>query len=145
MKWRFEKISLTETSSLEIMSPEQIFSHPPKVLSQEQREDYFDSGYVKVEELIPKNTLVELRRLIDKVLDASREETLSVTIFDLGPGHSPQKPVLRRLKKSDEYDQVFWDFASSLIADVASDIAGPNVVCFITPNSTSNGMTAMMR
>ncbi len=36
------------------MTPEQILSHPPKVLSQEQREDYFDLGYVKVEELIPK-------------------------------------------------------------------------------------------
>ena len=36
--------------------------------------------------------------------------------------------MLRRLKKPDEYDQVFWDFASGLIADVASDIAGPNVV-----------------
>ena len=110
------------------MSPEKILSHPPKVLSQEQREDYFDLGYVKVEELIPKNTLVELRRVIDKVLDASREETQSGTVFDLGPGHSRQKPVLRRIKKPDEYDQVFWDFASGLIADVALDIAGPDVV-----------------
>ncbi|MGB0364125.1 MAG: PKD domain-containing protein, partial [bacterium] len=95
------------------MTPEQILSHPAKVLSQEQREDYFDLGYVKVEELIPKNTLVELRRVIDKVWDASREETQSGTVFDLGPGHSPQKPVLRRLKKPDEYDQVFWDFGDS--------------------------------
>ena len=78
------------------MSSEQILSHPPKVLSQEQREDYFDSGYVKVEELIPKKTLVELRRVIDKVLDASREESQSRKVFDLGPGHSPQKPVLMR-------------------------------------------------
>ena len=43
------------------MTPEQILSHSPKILSQEQREDYFDLGYVKVEELIPKNILVELR------------------------------------------------------------------------------------
>ncbi|MEC8237227.1 MAG: hypothetical protein VX063_06090, partial [SAR324 cluster bacterium] len=78
--------------------PEQILFHPPEVLSQEQRQDYFDLGYVKVEELIPKNTLVELRRVIDKVLDASREETQSRTVFDLGPEHNPQKPVLRRLK-----------------------------------------------
>ena len=51
------------------MTPEQILSHPPKVLSQEQRQDYFDLGYVKVEELIPKNTLVELRRVIIKTLN----------------------------------------------------------------------------
>ena len=42
------------------MTPEQILSHPQKVLSQELREDYFELGYVKVEGLIPKNTLVEL-------------------------------------------------------------------------------------
>ena len=48
MKWRFEKICLLETSTQEIMSPEQILSHPPKVLSQEQRQDYFDLGYVKL-------------------------------------------------------------------------------------------------
>ena len=71
------------------MTPEQILSHPPKILSQEQRQDYFDLGYVKVEGLILKNTLVELRRVIDKVLDASREEIQSGTVFDLGPGHSP--------------------------------------------------------
>ena len=44
------------------MTPEQILSHPPKVLSQELREDYFELGYVKVEGLIPKNTLVELQK-----------------------------------------------------------------------------------
>ena len=77
MKWRFEKIYLPEILFLEIMSPEQILSHPPKVLSQEQREDYFDLGYIKVEGLIPKKTLVELRRVIDRVLDASREESQS--------------------------------------------------------------------
>ena len=76
------------------MIPEQILSHPSKVLSQEQRQDYFDLGYVKVEGLIPKNTLVELRRVIDKVLDSSREESQSVMVFNLGPGHSPQKPLL---------------------------------------------------
>ena len=51
---QFEKICLPETLFLEIMTPEQILSHPPKVLSQEQRQDYFDLGYVKVEGLIPK-------------------------------------------------------------------------------------------
>ena len=53
MKWRFEKIFLPEILFLEIMSPEQILSHPPKVLSQELRQDYFELGYVKVEGLIP--------------------------------------------------------------------------------------------
>ena len=74
------------------MSPEQILSHPPKVLSQEEREDYFDSGYVKVEELIPKNTLVQLRRVIDKVLDASSEESQSGRYLIWAPGIVRKNP-----------------------------------------------------
>ena len=28
------------------MTPEQVLAHPPRVLTQEQRESYFDRGYV---------------------------------------------------------------------------------------------------
>ena len=110
------------------MTPEKILSYSPQVLTQAQREDYFENGYIKVENLIPEETLIELQGVIAKVLDESRKETKSGSIFDLGPGHSSEKPVLRRLKKPDDYDEVFWSFASGLIADVAADLAGPDVV-----------------
>ena len=32
------------------MKPEQILSHPPKVLSQEQRESYFENGYLLLDQ-----------------------------------------------------------------------------------------------
>ena len=110
------------------MTPEKILSYTPQVLTQAQREDYFENGYIKVENLIPEETLIELQGVIAKVLDESRKETKSGAIFDLGPGHSSKKAVLRRLKKTDDYDEVFWNFASGLIADVATDLAGPDVV-----------------
>ena len=110
------------------MTPEKILSYSPQVLTQAQREDYFENGYIKVENLIPEETLIELQGVIAKVLDESRKETKSGSIFDLGPGHSSEIPVLRRLKKPDDYDEVFWSFASGLIADVAADLAGPDVV-----------------
>ena len=110
------------------MTPEKVLSYSPQVLTQAQREDYFENGYIKVENLIPEETLIELQGVIAKVLDESRKETKSGSIFDLGPGHSSEIPVLRRLKKPDDYDEVFWNFASGLIADVAADLAGPDVV-----------------
>ena len=110
------------------MTPEKVLSYSPQVLTQAQREDYFENGYIKVENLIPEETLIELQGVIAKVLDESRKETKSGSIFDLGPGHSSEIPVLRRLKKPDDYDEVFWKFASGLIADVAADLAGPDVV-----------------
>ena len=110
------------------MTPEKVLSYSPQVLTQAQREDYFENGYIKVENLIPEETLIELQGVIAKVLDESRKETKSGSIFDLGPGHSSEIPVLRRLKKPDDYDEVFWNFASGLIADVAADLAGLDVV-----------------
>ena len=34
------------------MTPEQVLSYPARVLSQKQREFYFDNGYVSVDSLI---------------------------------------------------------------------------------------------
>ena len=35
------------------MTPEQVLEIPPRVLAQEQREFYFDNGYLLVESIIP--------------------------------------------------------------------------------------------
>ena len=91
-----------------------------------------------MEGLIPKNTLVELRRVIDKVWMQAGKKNPVRTYLIWAPG-IVQKTV-EEIEKPDEYDQVFWDFASGLIADVASDIAGPDVV-FHHSKLNFNGMT----
>ena len=53
--------------------------------------------------------------------------TESNNVFDIGPGHSYENPVLRRLKSPDENHQEYWNFSKGLMADVASDLVGPNV------------------
>ncbi len=110
------------------MIPEEILSHPPHILTQAQREHYFKYGYVGVENLVPLAILTELVRVTNEFFEASRAETRSGKIFDIGPGHSKEKPVLRRLKRPDDQHETYWRFASGLMADVAADLAGPNVV-----------------
>ena len=110
------------------MTPERILQHEPRVLTQAQREHYFDQGYVCVESLVPAETVAELLRVTGEFVDASRGETESGRVFDLGPGHSANSPVLRRLKRPDEQHDAYWRFGNGLMADVAEDIAGPNVV-----------------
>ncbi|PZP53261.1 MAG: phytanoyl-CoA dioxygenase, partial [Azospira oryzae] len=39
------------------MTPEQVLSYPPRVLTQEQREFYFEHGYLLVERIIPEEWL----------------------------------------------------------------------------------------
>ena len=35
------------------MTPEEVLSHPPRILSQKQREAYFEDGYLLLERIIP--------------------------------------------------------------------------------------------
>ena len=46
----------------------------------------------------------------------------------MAPEHTNEKPVVRRIKRPDEQHTVYWDFASGLMADLAADLAGPDVV-----------------
>jgi ectoine hydroxylase len=49
-------------------------------------------------------------------------------VFDIGPDHSANNPVLRRLKSPDTASEAYWNFSTGLMADVAADLVGPNVV-----------------
>jgi len=110
------------------MTPEDILKAPARVLSQAQREHYFEYGYVAVEDFVPGEVIDELVACVDAFVEKSRQETVSGPVYDIGPGHTSAKPLVRRLKTPDDRDPVFWNFASGLIADVAADLVGPDVV-----------------
>ena len=109
------------------MTPEEVLSHPARALTQAQREHYFDHGYISVQSLVPADTLDELVAVTNDFVDQSRSETQSGSVFDIGPGHGPDSPVLRRLKSPDDRHPAYWNLATGLLADVAADLAGPNV------------------
>jgi hypothetical protein len=110
------------------MTPDEILAQPPRVLTQAQREHYFEKGYVGVDSLVPPDVVRELVDVTAKFVEASRGETKSGRTYDLGPGHSKDRPVLRRLRRPDEQHEAYWRFASGLMADVAADLLGPDVV-----------------
>ena len=68
------------------MTPEEILSHAPRVLSQAQRESYFEHGYVMVEGLISDEWLDRLNRTTEEYLERSRGLSESDFTFDLAPG-----------------------------------------------------------
>ena len=110
------------------MTPDEILSFPARILTQAQREHYFERGYVGVPNLVPADILAELTDVTNDFVEASRNETQAGATFDIGPGHSSENPVLRRLKRPDDQHETYWRFASGLMADVAADLAGPDVV-----------------
>ncbi|MEM1300741.1 MAG: phytanoyl-CoA dioxygenase family protein [Pseudomonadota bacterium] len=110
------------------MTPEEILAHPARILTEAQREKYFADGFVSVEEIVPADVLAGLQQVTEEFVDNSRKETVAGRVFDIGPGHSADTPLLRRLKRPDEQHEAYWNFANGLMADVAADLVGPNVV-----------------
>ena len=109
------------------MTPEQVLSHAPRVLSQAQREAYFRDGYLKLDGLIPAETVARLNAVTAAFVEKSRAWTKSDERFDLAPSHSAARPRLRRLKEPDEAHEEYWAFSTGLVADIAADLVGPDV------------------
>lgn len=110
------------------MQRDDILSIPARILSQKQREKYFEDGFVCVENVVPQALLEELQNVTATFQDESRHVAQSDDTFDIGPGHSAESPVLRRLKSPDIQHESYWQFSKGLMADVAADLVGPNVV-----------------
>ena len=79
------------------MTPEEILAHPPRVLSEAQREYYFEHGYVLVESLIPMDWVERLRAAVAELVERSRAYAESDSVYDLEPDHSADSPRLRRI------------------------------------------------
>ena len=67
------------------MTPEQVLSYPARVLSQKQREFYFDNGYISVDSLIEGEWLDRLHAVTGEFLEKSRTVSSSNDIFDIAP------------------------------------------------------------
>ena len=110
------------------MTPEEILSVPAKVLSQSDREFYFDNGYLLVESVVPMEQVEQMRAVTEEWVERSRQISKSDAIFDLEPGHGPDTPRLRRLSSPVEHDERYWAYArESIIPDIVSDLVGPDV------------------
>jgi hypothetical protein len=110
------------------MTPEQILEHPPRVLSQAQRESYFRDGYLLLDRIIPMEWVERLRRTTAEMIDRSRSVTKSDAVWDLESGHSAMRPRPRRLSAPCDHHPVYWEYVSqSLLADIAADLLGPDV------------------
>ena len=110
------------------MTPESILKVPAKVLSQSQREFYFENGYLLVESFIEQEWLDRLRAAIDAQVERSRAVTASDAVFDLEPSHSAESPRLRRVSSPCDEDPAFWNYLiQSRLGDLLEDVLGPDV------------------
>ena len=110
------------------MTPEKVLAHPAKVLSQSERQTYFETGYLLKEGFVGDAWLARLWEATERMIDESRAVSVSDDMFDIENDHTATSPKLRRLTQPVEHDQVYWEFASnSMITDLAEDLLGPDV------------------
>jgi ectoine hydroxylase len=110
------------------MTPDDILSHPPLIMTQGQREGYFRDGFAAVPNATPADVLAGIRAKSQGFLDKSRAVSGAHEFFDLGPNHSPDHPHVRRLRKPVDADPFFWDVATSdFMTSIAADLVGPDV------------------
>jgi len=110
------------------MTPVEILAREPRVLSQTQRECYFEQGYLLLEGIVPMEWVERLRSVTDEMVERSRVLSKSDAVFDLEPGHKAEAPRLRRLTSPVEQHPAYWEFAStSILTDIVADLVGPDV------------------
>ena len=110
------------------MTPEEILAIKPRVLSQAQREFYFNEGYLLLPGVIDPDWLARLRDATAGLVERSRAVEKSDEIFDLEPGHRSDAPRLRRVSRPVEHNPVYWAYVTeSILPDIVSDLVGPDV------------------
>lgn len=110
------------------MTPDQVRSHPPNVLTARQREGFFAQGYLCLPEFVPRATLGRLRAASDAAVARTRSLVASNMDFSLDPDHTPEAPRPSRLYRASDEDPSFWEYASSPpLTDLAADLVGPDV------------------
>ena len=108
------------------MKSEQILARPPRVLSREQREFYFENGYLLLEEFVSRQWLDRLWEVSNTFIEGSRQLTESNAMLALDPAHSAEHPRLRRLIDPTEHHPIYWEYVSQgPLVDVAEDLLGP--------------------
>ena len=118
----------TPDPEYDAVTPHDILAHPARVLTQAQRQTYFETGCLAADGLIPAAWLDRLNALSAEFLEQSRSLSQSNEAFDLGPSHTADHPHVRRLRALVDRHPDFWRFAAeSPLADIAADLVGPDV------------------
>lgn len=77
------------------------------MLTPDQVAQYRRDGFLVVPDVLEAAVLDEARRVVDDALEASRSVTASDERYDLEAGHTPEQPLVRRLKNPDRHHPIF--------------------------------------
>lgn len=97
-------------------------------LTDSDRAAYGRDGYLCLEGWLSDDWLDRLSAVANRFVERSRGLTESTADILLGPGHSAEHPMLRRIPQTVAFDPVFEDFGlRGPVVDLAEDLLGSDV------------------
>lgn len=105
------------------------------LLSRQQVQQFYQRGYVVIEQAVDEERINALRHQLDQWIELSRlhQQNYGSLIdgrarFDLEPGHNADEPRLRRVTNPIDISDVYADTVfNSAIPDMVVDLFGPNI------------------
>ena len=99
------------------------------MLSARQVEQYRDSGYLVVEDVLSTEQLAAARKTLDVLVAGAAGLTDHTDVYDLEPDHRPEAPRVRRIKTPHLHTPLFWDLCRTpkLVA-ILEELLGPSGV-----------------
>ena len=98
------------------------------MLSPEQRQQYFDDGYVFVESAISGGLLRQLHAVTEEVCAGAKGLREHSQFVDLEPSHTPELPRVRRIKTPQDAHPFFRELAQNpQITDCLCSLIGEDI------------------
>ena len=98
------------------------------MIKEDQVKSFKEKGYLVIENLLPENILKDLQKITEDFVEKSKFIKENDLIFDLSDDHTPENPVVRRLKDPHLNHSVYSDIIkNNLITDVVSKLIGDNL------------------
>ena len=99
-----------------------------KRLTPAQKHSYEENGYLLIESALPRDLVTRLAQVTAEFVERSRGLTESTSDILLGPGHSAERPNLRRIPQTVAFDPLFEEFGlRGPLVDIAEDLIGADI------------------
>ena len=98
------------------------------MIKDDKVKSFKEKGYLVINNLLSENILKDLQKVTDEFVEKSRFVKENDSIFDLSDDHTPENPVVRRLKDPHLNHTVYSDIIkNNLITDVVAKLIGNNI------------------
>jgi phytanoyl-CoA hydroxylase len=98
------------------------------LLNADQVQSYRANGYLVIADVLTHAQVEEGPRIVQDFVELSRSVTENDDVFDLEPGHSAERPAIRRLKAPAKQHPFFDDLIhAEAILDPLESVLGPNI------------------